>query len=69
MTGPDVIREVTNEIINQQDLGGAVAHTSKSGGSLRHSGEEEAIAHTNTTIIYAIKLEGYRKVNLRDKGY
>ncbi len=31
VTGPDVVKTVTNEIVSQEDLGGAVTHTTKSG--------------------------------------
>jgi propionyl-CoA carboxylase beta chain len=31
VTGPDVVKTVTNEIVTQEELGGAVTHTSKSG--------------------------------------
>ncbi len=31
VTGPDVVKTVTNEVVTQEELGGAIAHTSKSG--------------------------------------
>ncbi len=31
VTGPDVVRTVTNEVVTQEELGGAVTHTTKSG--------------------------------------
>ncbi len=31
VTGPDVIKSVTHEIVTQEDLGGALAHSTKSG--------------------------------------
>jgi propionyl-CoA carboxylase beta chain len=31
VTGPDVVKTVTNEVVTQEALGGAVAHTAKSG--------------------------------------
>ncbi len=31
VTGPDVVKTVTNEVVSQEDLGGASAHTVKSG--------------------------------------
>jgi propionyl-CoA carboxylase beta chain len=31
VTGPDVVRTVTNEVVTQEDLGGAVTHTTKTG--------------------------------------
>ncbi len=31
VTGPEVVKTVTNEIVTQEELGGAVTHTSKSG--------------------------------------
>lgn len=31
VTGPDVVRAVTNEVVSQETLGGAKTHTEKSG--------------------------------------
>src|SRR3546814_7019787 len=31
VTGPDVVKTVTNEVVTQDELGGAVTHTTKSG--------------------------------------
>ena len=31
VTGPDVVKTVTNEVVSQEELGGAVTHTTKSG--------------------------------------
>ena len=31
VTGPDVVKTVTNEIVTQEELGGARTHTTKSG--------------------------------------
>jgi propionyl-CoA carboxylase beta chain len=31
VTGPDVVKTVTNEIVSQEELGGAITHTTKSG--------------------------------------
>ncbi|WP_430385503.1 acyl-CoA carboxylase subunit beta [Blastomonas fulva] len=31
VTGPDVVKTVTNEVVSQEELGGAVTHTAKSG--------------------------------------
>src|SRR3546814_3780907 len=31
VTGPEVVKTVTNEVVTQEELGGAVTHTSKSG--------------------------------------
>src|SRR4029079_5220798 len=33
ITGPDVVKTVTNEVVTQEELGGAVTHTTKSGGA------------------------------------
>lgn len=53
VTGPDVIKEVTNEIIDQQGLGGAGAHTSKSGvAHFQHESEEAAISHLKCLLSY-----------------
>jgi propionyl-CoA carboxylase beta chain len=29
VTGPDVVKTVTNEVVTQEELGGAVTHTTK----------------------------------------
>jgi propionyl-CoA carboxylase beta chain len=31
VTGPDVVKTVTNELVSQEDLGGAFVHATKSG--------------------------------------
>ena len=31
VTGPEVVKTVTNEVVTQDELGGAVTHTTKSG--------------------------------------
>ncbi len=31
ITGPDVVKTVTNEVVTQEELGGAIAHTTRSG--------------------------------------
>ena len=30
VTGPDVVKTVTNEVVTHEELGGAIAHSSKS---------------------------------------
>jgi propionyl-CoA carboxylase beta chain len=35
VTGPEVVKAVTNESVTQEELGGAKAHTAKSGQSSR----------------------------------
>jgi len=53
VTGPDVVKEVTNEIITQQELGGAQAHGEKSGvAHFVHPDEEQAIAHLKNLLAY-----------------
>ena len=31
VTGPDVVKTVTHEVVTHEELGGAITHTSKSG--------------------------------------
>ena len=31
VTGPEVVKTVTNEVVTQEELGGAVTHTTKTG--------------------------------------
>lgn len=42
ITGPDVIKAVTHEEVSKEDLGGAMAHNSKSGVSLLRAPNDEA---------------------------
>ena len=45
VTGPEVVRAVTNEDVSQEELGGAKAHTSKSGvAHLAFDNDIEALA-------------------------
>jgi propionyl-CoA carboxylase beta chain len=53
VTGPDVVKEVTNEVITQEALGGAETHGEKSGvAHFIHPSEEEAIAHLKNLLSY-----------------
>ena len=53
VTGPDVIREVTNEVVDLQSLGGAAVHNEVSGvAHFRHENELFAIAHTKELLSY-----------------
>jgi len=42
ITGPDVIKAVTHEVVTKEELGGAVAHNSKSGVSLLKAPNDKA---------------------------
>jgi propionyl-CoA carboxylase beta chain len=42
ITGPEVIKAVTHEIVSKEDLGGAIAHNTKSGVSLLRAPNDEA---------------------------
>ena len=42
ITGPDVIKAVTHEVVSKEDLGGAVAHNSKSGVSLLRAPDDKS---------------------------
>ncbi|KAB2841940.1 acyl-CoA carboxylase subunit beta, partial [bacterium] len=42
ITGPEVIKAVTHEVVSKEDLGGAVAHNSKSGVSLLRAPNDQA---------------------------
>lgn len=41
ITGPDVIKAVTHEVVSKEDLGGAAAHNSKSGVSLLKASDDK----------------------------
>lgn len=47
VTGPDVVKTVTNEVVTQEDLGGASVHTAKSG--VAHKKFENDIQAINST--------------------
>jgi acetyl-CoA carboxylase carboxyltransferase component len=53
ITGPDVIRAVTGEEISHEDLGGARAHSERSGNAhFRFGGEEEALRFLRRLLSY-----------------
>ncbi|MFO1463352.1 MAG: acyl-CoA carboxylase subunit beta [bacterium] len=43
ITGPEVIKAVTHEVVSKEDLGGALAHNSKSGVSLLRGPNDQAV--------------------------
>jgi propionyl-CoA carboxylase beta chain len=53
VTGPDVVKTVTNEEVTKEELGGAKMHSSKSGVSHRaFANDIEAIASTRELLKY-----------------
>lgn len=53
VTGPDVVKTVTNEEVTKEELGGAKVHSSKSGVSHRaFVNDIEAIASTRELLKY-----------------
>lgn len=53
VTGPDVVKTVTNEIVSQEDLGGASVHTVKSGvAHKKFENDIQAIADTRRLMQY-----------------
>jgi propionyl-CoA/long-chain acyl-CoA carboxylase carboxyl transferase subunit len=53
ITGPDVIKTVTGEDVTFEELGGAHAHTSRSGvAHYQASGEEDAISYVRDLLSY-----------------
>ncbi|HHW83132.1 MAG TPA: acyl-CoA carboxylase subunit beta [Actinomycetales bacterium] len=53
ITGPDVIRAVTGEDVSQEDLGGALTHTTRSGvAHYRAEDEEDAIDFVRSLLTY-----------------
>ncbi|EGY00927.1 Propionyl-CoA carboxylase beta chain [Nitrospirillum viridazoti Y2] len=47
VTGPDVVKTVTHEVVTAEELGGAVTHTAKSGvADLAFNNDVEALLHT-----------------------
>ncbi|MCJ8156960.1 acyl-CoA carboxylase subunit beta, partial [Sphingomonas sp. LaA6.9] len=53
VTGPDVVKTVTNEVVTQEELGGAVTHTTKSGvADVAFENDIEALWAARTFIDY-----------------
>ncbi|KAB7643860.1 acyl-CoA carboxylase subunit beta [Polymorphobacter fuscus] len=53
VTGPDVVKTVTNEIVTQEDLGGAITHTTKSGvADVAMEDDVDALLRTRTFFDY-----------------
>ena len=53
VTGPDVVKAVTNEVVTQEELGGASAHTVKSGvAQLAFENDIEAIQELRELFNY-----------------
>lgn len=53
VTGPDVVKTVTNEEVTKEELGGAKMHSSKSGVSHRaFANDIEAIASTRELLTF-----------------
>ena len=49
VTGPDVVKTVTNEVVTQEELGGAVTHTTRSGvADLAMEDDVDALLRTRT---------------------
>src|SRR3546814_20104236 len=65
VTGPDVVKTVTNEVVTQEDLGGAITHTTKSSVSdLECENDIEAL-HTVRDTIDHLPDKNAREVTLR----
>src|SRR6201982_2373941 len=61
VTGPDVVKAVTNEEVTQEELGGAATHTTRSGvADLAFDNDVEALIMTR-------RLVGYLPANNREK--
>jgi acetyl-CoA/propionyl-CoA carboxylase carboxyl transferase subunit len=53
VTGPDVIRSVTGELVDQETLGGPAAHAKKSGVThISADSEEDALARARELVGY-----------------
>ena len=53
VTGPDVVKTVTNEVVTQEELGGAVTHTTRSGvADLAFEDDVEALLRTRLFFDY-----------------
>ncbi len=53
VTGPDVVKTVTNEVVTQEELGGAITHTTKSGvADLAMEDDIDALLRTRAFMDY-----------------
>ncbi|MBV8971348.1 MAG: methylmalonyl-CoA carboxyltransferase, partial [Sphingomonadaceae bacterium] len=53
VTGPDVVKTVTNEVVSQEELGGAITHTTRSGvADLALEDDVEALLRTRAFFDY-----------------
>jgi propionyl-CoA carboxylase beta chain len=53
VTGPDVVKTVTNEVVTQEELGGAITHTTKSGvADLAMEDDIDALLRTRSFFDY-----------------
>lgn len=53
ITGPDVIKTVTGEVVTMEELGGARTHTSKSGvAHYMGSDEQDAVDYVKALLSY-----------------
>src|SRR5213592_84844 len=53
VTGPEVVKTVTNEVVTQEELGGAVTHTTKTGvADLAFENDIEALLATREFVSY-----------------
>ena len=51
VTGPDVVKTVTNEVVTQEELGGAITHTTKVGRGRRRVRERHRRAAGDTRFL------------------
>ena len=65
VTGPDVIRSVTGELVDQETLGGPAAHAKKSGVThLSADSKEDALARTRELVGYLAHPRAFDKSTL-----
>ena len=68
VTGPDVVKSVTNETVSQEDLGGADAHTKLSG--VAHKAfDDDVAALRGTRELFAYLPLAYDEPAPRLEGY
>src|SRR3989442_686084 len=62
VTGPEVVKTVTNEVVTQEDLGGAVTHTTRSGVA------DLAFENDVDALMMLRRLYNYLPLNNREKA-
>ncbi len=68
VTGPDVVKTVTNEVVTQEELGGAITHTTKTGvADLALENDIEALLAARRVLRFPAAIEPRRTARAADR--